>query len=95
MLYKIIHAGTDYVVNTQNTSSRIFTVIFQPKQSNSTEHVIQIAEDVIIEDSEYFRLHIQAVRFMKGAATLFRAHSSANSFFSEVHIADYDGKFRH
>ena len=57
--------------------------------------MIQIAEDVIVEDSEYFRLYIQAVRFMKGAATLFRAHSSVNSFFSEVHIADYDGKFRH
>ena len=87
-------AGFDYLTNPQNPSSRIFTVLFQSKQANSTEHVIQIAEDNIFEDREYFRLRIVVVRFTGQAAALFRVQDGLNNTFVDVNIPDNDSKFR-
>ena len=70
---QLIHAGIDYLVNTQNSSSRIFTVVFQPKQANSSEHVILLYNDVVFEGSEYFHLRIVAAQFNGQAAAHFRA----------------------
>ena len=89
-----MRAGIDYLVNIQNTSSRTFTVVFQSKQANSSEHVIQIADDVILEGSESFRLRIAAARFSGQAAALFRAQDGLANTFADVNIADDDGKFR-
>ena len=94
MLYQLTHAGMDYLVNTQNTSSRIFTVVFQSKQANSSEHVIQIADDKIFEGSENFRLRIVAARFTGQAVSLFRAQGGLANTFADVNIQDDDGKFR-
>ena len=89
-----VHTGTDYLVNTQNSSSRIFTVVFQSKQANSSENVIQIADDIIFEGSEHFHLRIVAARFIGRAAALFRAQVGFNNTFADVNIQDDDGKFR-
>ena len=51
-----MHTGTDYLVNSQNPSSRTFTVTFQPKQANSTENMIELADDGILEGTETFLL---------------------------------------
>ena len=91
---QLIHAGIDYLVNTQNSSSRIFTVTFQSKQSNSSEHVILLAHDVVFEDSEYFRLRIVAARFYGQAAALFRTQDGPTNTFVDVNIQDDDCKFR-
>ena len=85
-------AGSDYLVNTQSPSSRIFTVVFQSKQANSTEHVIFIADDNIFEDRKYFRLRIVAVRFSGQAAAFFRAQDGLNNTFVDVNIQDDDCK---
>ena len=87
-------AGNDYLVNIQNLSSSIFTVVFQSKQANSTENVIFIAEDDIFEGKEYFRLRIVAARFSGQAAALFRVQDGLNNTFVDVHIDDNDCKFR-
>ena len=92
--YMYIHAGTDYIVNTLNTSSRIFTVTFQPKQDKSNEHVILIADDNILENKEYFIIRIYAIRFIEGAATRFTISSEANRSFAVVVIQDDDSEFR-
>ena len=89
-----MRAGIDYLANPQNPSSRTFTVLFQSKQANSSEHVIQIADDVILEGSESFRLRIVAARFSGQAAVLFRAQDGLNNTFADVNIADNDGEFR-
>ena len=95
MLCQLIHAGIDYLANYhQNPSSRIFTVVFQSKQANSSEHVIQIADDVILEGSESFRLRIVAVQFTGQAAYAFRAQDGLTNTFADVNIADDDSKFR-
>ena len=93
-LSQFVYAGIDYLVNPQNSSSRTFTVVFQPKQANSSEHVIQIADDVILEGSESFRLRIVDARFSGQAAALFRAQDGLANTFADVNIADDDGKFR-
>ena len=89
-----MHAGNDYLVNLQNLSSRIFTVVFQSKQANSSEHVIIIADDAILEGSESFRLRIVAARFSGQAAALFRSHDGLANTFADVNIADDDSKLR-
>ena len=81
----------DYLVNLQNLSSRIFNVVFQSKQANSSEHVILIAEDLSLEGSESFRLRIVAARFSGQAADLFIAQDGLNNTFADVNIADDDG----
>ena len=94
LLYQIIHAGIDYLANLQNPSSRLFTVVFQSKQVNSSEHVIPIADDAILEGSESFRLRIVGVWFTGQAAVAFRAQDGLANTFADVNIADDDGKFR-
>ena len=89
-----MHAGRDYLVNLQNLSSRIFTVVFQSKQANSSENVIDIAEDEIFEGREYFRLRIVAARFSGQAAALFKPQDGLSNTFADVNIADDDSKFR-
>ena len=89
-----MHTGRDYIVNLQNPSSRTFTITFQPKQLNLTEHVISISDDDIFEDKEHFRLRIQALRFIGGAANRFRVQPGVTSSFAEVAIADDDCECR-
>ena len=89
-----MHAGIDYLVNFQNTSSRTFTVVFQSKQASSSEHVIQIVDDKILEGTEYFRLRIVAARFIGQAADLFRAQDGLANISADAIILDNDSKFR-
>ena len=89
-----LHSGSDYIVNSENPSSRTFTVTFQPKQLNATEHVIVIGDDDIFEDKEHFRLQIHALRFIGGAANRFRAQPGVTNSFAEVVIKDNDSEFR-
>ena len=86
-------SGSDYIVNIQNPPSRTFTVTFQPKQLNATEHAIQISDDPIFEDKEHFRLRIHALRFIGGEANRFRVQPGVTSSFAEVAIKDNDGEF--
>ena len=88
-----MHTGIDYLVNRQNPSSRTFTVTFQSKQTNSTEHVIDIADDDIFEGTEAFRLRIVAARFIGQAATILRAQDGLNNTVADVTIEDDDCKF--
>ena len=60
----LMHTGSDYLVNIQNSSSRTFTVTFQSKQANSTEKAILLGDDRIVEGTEAFRLRIVAARFI-------------------------------
>ena len=73
---------------------RTFTVNFLPKQANSTEHVIELADDPIFEDTEYFRLRIVDARFSGGAAALFKAIDGLNNTVAEITIADDDCELR-
>ena len=90
----LVHTGTDYLVNIQNPSFRTFTVVFQPKEANSTENVIFIASDDILEGSKQFRLRIAAFRFIGQVATLFRAQDGLTITFADVNIADDDCELR-
>ena len=89
----LMHTGSDYFVNRQNPSSRTFTVTFQSKQANSTENVILVADDGILEGTEAFRLRIVAARFIGEAAAIFRAPPGLNNTVAEVTIEDDDCKF--
>ena len=88
-----LRSGNDYIVGIQNPSSRTFTVTFQPKQLNATEHVILISDDAIFEDKEHFRLRIHALRFIGGEANRFRVQPGVTNSFAEVAIKDNDGEF--
>ena len=88
-----MHTGFDYIVNSQNPSSRTFTVTFQSKQANSTENDIVFANDDIVEGTEAFHLQIVAARFIGEAATIFRAQDGLNNTFADVIIEDNDCKF--
>ena len=89
-----MHTGKDYLINLEDPSSRIFTVVFQSKQANSTEHVIQLAHDDIYEGSESFRLRIVAVRFVGQAANHFTVTDGLNNTYVNVIIEDDDSEFR-
>ena len=80
----------DYIVNRQNPSSRIFTVSFLPLQANSTENIIELADDIIFEGSESFNLRIDQARFSGQAAMIFRADDTLTNAFAEVNIVDDD-----
>ena len=88
-----MHTGSDYLVNSQNPSSRNFTVIFQSKQANSSENVILLADDSIVEGNETFRLRIVAARFFGQAAAFFRAQDGLTNTIADVAIEDDDCKF--
>ena len=89
-----IHAGNDYLVDTQNTSSKVFTVVFQSKQANSTEHAILLSDDQIFEGREYFRLRIIGIRFIGQASIFFRPQDGLTNIFADVSIEDNDSTFR-
>ena len=89
----LIRTGTDYLVNSQNPSSRTFTVTFLSNQANSTEHVILLADDSIVEGTEAFRLRIVAARFFGEAAAIFRAQDGLTNRVADVTIEDNDCKF--
>ncbi len=91
----LMHTGIDYLVNSQNPSSRTFTVTFQSKEANSTENVIVLVDDDIVEGTEAFRLQIVAARFIGQAATIFRAQDGLNNTgnVADVTIEDDDCKF--
>ena len=88
-----MHIGSDYLVNNQNPSSRTFTVTFQSKQANSTENVIELAADHIVEGTEAFRLRVVAARFFGQAAAIFVAPPGLNNTVAVVIIEDDDCKF--
>ena len=88
-----MHTGIDYLVNIQNGSSRTFTVTFQSKQANSTEHVIVLAGDIISEGIETFRLRVVAARFIGQAATIYRPQDGLTNTFAEAIIEDDECKF--
>ncbi len=90
----LMHTGMDYLVNSQNASSRTFSVTFLSNQANSTENGIQLAADDIVEGTEVFRLRIVAVRFIGGTATIFRAQDGLTNTVADVTIEDNDCKFR-
>ena len=94
MPFHLIYTGSDYIVNPQNPLSRIFTVTFQPKQANSTEHPIILSDDVIFERPESFRLRILDARFIGEAATFFRAQEGLTNTTATVNIRDNDCEFR-
>ena len=88
-----MHTGSDYLVNIQNPSSRNFTVTFQSKQVNSSENVIVVANDSIVEGTEAFRLRIVAARFFGQAAAIFSAEDGLTNTVVDVTIEDNDCKF--
>ena len=88
-----MHTGTDYLVNSQNPSSRTFTVTFLSKQANSTENEIQLADDYIVERNEAFCLRIVAARFIGQAAAIFVAPSTLTNTVANVIIENDDCKF--
>ena len=88
-----MHTGSDYLVKFQNPSSRNFTVTFQSKQANSTESVIDLGADDLVEGTEAFRLRIVDVQFIGEAATIFRAQDGLTSTVADVIIKDNDCKF--
>ena len=94
MLCQCTHAGSDYIISLQNISSRTFTVTFQSKQANSTEHQILISEDMTVEGTEVFLLRIDAVRFSGQATVIFRPADGLNNFVASVFIADDDCEFK-
>ena len=94
MFFHLISTGSDYIVNLQSPLSRIFTVAFQSRQANSTEHLIFISDDVIYEGREAFRLRIVAARFLGQAASVFRARDRLNETTADVIIEDNDCKQR-
>ena len=89
-----MRVGTDYLVDAENPSSRTFTVSFQPKQQNSTDHVILLADNLIFEGTKYFQLRIVAARPTGQAAVFFRAVDRLNETTVEIAIADNDCEFR-
>ena len=88
-----MHTGSDYLVNNQNPSSRTFTVTFQSKQANSTENMILLAGDDIVEGNEAFLLRIVAARFIGQAAAIFVASPGLTNTVADVIIEDNDCKF--
>ena len=94
MPYHLIYTGNDYVLDLHNISSRIFTVTFQSRQANSTEHSIFLSEDDTFEGPEYFLLKIFDARFIGEAADTFRAQEVLNNTFAVVIIEDIDCEFR-
>ena len=89
----LMHTGSDYLVNSQNPSSRTFTVTFQSKQANSTENGILLADDSIVEGTEAFHLRIVAARFIGQAAAIFRAQDGLTNAVADVNIEDDECKF--
>ena len=88
-----MHTGSDYLVNLQNPSSRNFTVTFQSKQANSSENVIVVADDSLVEGTETFRLRLVAARFFGQAAAFFKAPAGLTNTTADVTIEDDDCKF--
>lgn len=84
--------GSDYIVNTENPPSRTFTVFFTAKKSNSSEFVLMLTNDSTLEDREYFRIQIIAIRFTGQLGDLFRVQDGVNNTFVDVSIEDNDGK---
>ena len=65
---------------------------FLSKQANSTEHVINIADDQIFEGREYFRLRICAIRIIGQAADFYVPQPGFENTFVDVNIEDDDSK---
>ena len=86
------YAGLDYIVNLTNTSTRIYTVTFTARKTKSTEYVIQTAFDHIMEGTEYFRLRINAIRFIGQSGGVFRAADAVKNNFADVILTDDDCK---
>ena len=94
MSFHLVLTGSDYIVNLQNLSSRIFTVFFQSRQDNSTENSIFLADDDAFEGRETFRLRVVEARFLGQAATIYRAQDRLNETTADVIIEDNDCKLR-
>ena len=85
-------AGSDYIVNLQDFTSTNFTVTFLSKQANSTEHVIIIADDRILEGREHFRLRLSAIRPIGQAADFYVPQAGFENTFVGISIEDDDSK---
>ena len=85
-------AGADYIVNTQDTQSTIFTVTFQSKQSLSSAYAIQIVDDQILEGREYFVLRISDVRYFGQLGLVLRTQEALTKTSILVSIEDDDSK---
>ncbi len=94
MSFHLVLTGSDYIVNLQSPLSRIFTVAFQSRQANSTEHPIILFKDVTFEGRETFRLRIVEARFLGHAATVFMTQDRLNETTADVIIEDNDCKLR-
>ena len=79
-------------MNFPNVSTRIFTVTFTARKNRSTENVIQTAFDHIMEGTEYFRLRINAIRFIGQSGGVFRAADAVKNNFADVILTDDDCK---
>ena len=73
-----------------NASSTKFTVRFVVRQTNSTEEKIRISDDNIFEDSEFFQLRIDAVRFPPNLQGLFILIPGFDSVTAQIEIEDKD-----
>ena len=94
MSFHLILTGSDYIVNLQSPLTRVFTVAFQSRQANSTEHSIILFDDDAFEGRETFRLRIVEARFLGQAAAVFRAQDRLNETTADVIIEDNDCKLR-
>ena len=68
--------------------------MFLPLQANSTERIIQLADDNILEGTESFGLRIVKARFSGQAAEIFRADDTLTNAFAQVNIVDDDCEYR-
>ena len=79
-------------MNLTNTSTRISTVTFTARKNRSTEFVIITAYDTIMEGTEYFRLRINAIRFIGQSGGVFEAADAVKNNFADVILTDDDCK---
>ena len=66
--------------------------MFLSRQSNSTEHVINIAADQIYERREYFRLRLSAIRPIGQAEDFYVPQTGFENTFADINIEDDDSK---
>ena len=65
---------------------------FFSKQANSTEHVIHIADNLLLERMEYFRLRLSGIRPIGQAADFYKSQAGFENTFVDVNIEDNDSK---
>ena len=66
--------------------------MFLAKQANSTDHVINIADDRVFEGREYFRLRLSAIRTIGQAEQFYAPQTGFENTFVDISIEDDDSK---